>query len=346
MGENHIMRRPVARATAAVAVVLVLVSGSALVAGAHSFSGVSCSAGPSSITVSWNGEMRAFQYTAWVRDSSGSESGKIVDWSTKTTESASAEFTGLASGSYTVWVVMQTVDNSWINIGETSCTVAETAATTTTTTTTAPPMTTTAAPPSSPGTLSCSTGTSSITVSLDAAEGTTSWQSWVEHSSGNPSVGQYLVLDGTAAQLSHEYVGLAQGRWSVSGTAFFGDGTQRALAGISCTVAAPPPTTTTLPPNSPATGAPTISGTAQVGQTLSASTSGIADADGLANATYSYQWLSSRDTEIDGATNSTYTVQPSDADKVIRVRVTFTDDAGNEETLTSAATSAVVVGGL
>ena len=344
------MRSPVVRTVAAFAVVLVLVSGTALVAGAHSFSGVSCSAGESSITVSWNGELRAFQYTAWVRDSSGSESGKIVDWSGRTTGSASAEFTGLALGTYTVWVVMQTVDGSWINIGETSCTVAETATTTTTTTTTAPPTTTTAAPSTSPGTLSCSTGTSSITVSLDAADGTTAWQSWVEYSSGYPKVGQYLVLDGTAAQLSHEYVGLAQGSWSVSGSAFFGDGTQRAFASITCTVAPPPPTTTVPPPeatpNSPATGAPTISGTAQVGQTLTASTSGIADADGLANAAYRYQWLSSRDTEIDGATGSSYMLQASDADKVIRVRVTFTDDAGNEETLTSAATRAVVVGGL
>ena len=35
--------------------------------------------------------------------------------------------------------------------------------------------------------------------------------------------------------------------------------------------------------NSPATGAPTISGTAQVGETLTADKSGIADADGLSN---------------------------------------------------------------
>ena len=41
--------------------------------------------------------------------------------------------------------------------------------------------------------------------------------------------------------------------------------------------------------NSPATGAPTISGTAQVGQTLTADTSGISDADGLTNLAYSYQ---------------------------------------------------------
>ena len=99
------------------------------------------------------------------------------------------------------------------------------------------------------------------------------------------------------------------------------------------------------PPNSPATGAPTISGTAQVGQTLTASTSGISDSDGLTNPTYSYQWLAD-DTEIDGATSSTYTVQSSDNGKVIKVRVTFTDDAGHDESLTSGGTTAVVMGGL
>ena len=41
--------------------------------------------------------------------------------------------------------------------------------------------------------------------------------------------------------------------------------------------------------NSPATGAPTITGTAQVGETLAADTSGIADADGLTNAAFTYQ---------------------------------------------------------
>ena len=97
--------------------------------------------------------------------------------------------------------------------------------------------------------------------------------------------------------------------------------------------------------NTPATGAPTISGTAQVGQTLTASVDGISDADGLTNVSYSYQWLAD-DTEIDGATSSTYTVQSSDNGKAIKVRVSFSDDAGNEATLTSEATEAVVVGGL
>ena len=93
--------------------------------------------------------------------------------------------------------------------------------------------------------------------------------------------------------------------------------------------------------NSPATGQPTISGTPQVGQTLTADTSSISDKDGLDNVTYSYQWLSSRDTEIDGATSSTYAVQASDNGKIIKVRVTFTDDAGHQESITSEPTSAV-----
>ena len=93
-------------------------------------------------------------------------------------------------------------------------------------------------------------------------------------------------------------------------------------------------------PNSPATGVPTISGTAQVGETLTAGTSGIADDDGLDNVSYSYQWLAD-DAETAGATGSTYTLVDADAGKSISVRVSFSDDAGNEETLTSGATDAV-----
>ena len=104
--------------------------------------------------------------------------------------------------------------------------------------------------------------------------------------------------------------------------------------------------TVTRASNTPATGSPTINGTAQVGQALTADVSGIADEEGLTGVAYSYQWLSSRDTEIAGATSSTYTAQSSDVGKIIKARVTFTDYAGNEESLTSAATAAVVLGGL
>ena len=100
----------------------------------------------------------------------------------------------------------------------------------------------------------------------------------------------------------------------------------------------------TVSHSTPPTGAPTVSGTAQVGQTLTADTSGISDADGLTNVAYSYQWLAD-DTEIDGATSSTYTLQSSDNGKVIKVQVTFTDDDGGDESLTSEGTAAVVMGG-
>ena len=93
-----------------------------------------------------------------------------------------------------------------------------------------------------------------------------------------------------------------------------------------------------------ATGSPTISGTVQVGQTLAASTTGITDSDGTTNASYSYQWIANdgiSDSDIADATVSTYTLVAGDAGKMIKVRVTFTDDAGNEETLTSVATVAV-----
>ena len=93
-------------------------------------------------------------------------------------------------------------------------------------------------------------------------------------------------------------------------------------------------------PNNPATGAPTVSGTAQVGETLTADTSGIADADGLDNAAFTYQWLADDDA-IAGATGSTHTLADADEGKAIKVQVSFTDDAGNDETLTSAATDAV-----
>ena len=94
------------------------------------------------------------------------------------------------------------------------------------------------------------------------------------------------------------------------------------------------------PANTPATGLPTISGTAQVGATLTAHTSGIADVDGLSNVSYAYQWLAGG-TDIDGATNSSYTLAASQQGQTIQVRVSFTDDAENAESLTSAATAAV-----
>ena len=97
--------------------------------------------------------------------------------------------------------------------------------------------------------------------------------------------------------------------------------------------------------NTAATGSPTISGIVQVGQTLAASTTGIADTDGLTNAAYSYQWIAndgSSDSDIADATANAYTLVAGDAGKTIKVKVSFTDDGGNDqETRTSAPTAAV-----
>ena len=91
-------------------------------------------------------------------------------------------------------------------------------------------------------------------------------------------------------------------------------------------------------PNTPATGAPTISGTAQVGETLTADTTNISDDNGLVYAAFAYQWLADG-AEITRATASTYTLTEDDEGKTIRVEVSFTDDEGTDEELTSVATA-------
>ena len=106
----------------------------------------------------------------------------------------------------------------------------------------------------------------------------------------------------------------------------------------------PPPDPVTGTPggagNTPATGTPTISGTAQVGETLTVETSGIDDADGLTAPGFEYQWLVDG-ADIAGAAGSSYTLVDADQGKTLRVRVSFTDDADNQESLTSAPTAAV-----
>ncbi len=85
-------------------------------------------------------------------------------------------------------------------------------------------------------------------------------------------------------------------------------------------------------------GQPTIAGTAQVGQTLTAGTDDLKDADGLTNPTYTYQWVrvdGGTETSISGATASTYTLTPADAGTQVKVTVLFADDANNPETRTS-----------
>ena len=102
-----------------------------------------------------------------------------------------------------------------------------------------------------------------------------------------------------------------------------------------------------LPPaNTPATGGPSISGTAAVGQTLTAGQGTINDADGLANASITWQWVrvgnGGAERDIAGAIGPTYRITDADLGRTLKVRASFTDNAGNAERRTSAATATVV----
>ena len=89
----------------------------------------------------------------------------------------------------------------------------------------------------------------------------------------------------------------------------------------------------------------TISGTALVGQTLTAV---IDEPDGLlADDQITYQWIrvdGMTETDISGATDSTYTLVDDDEDKTIKVEVSYTDNANFAESLTSEPTATVTSG--
>ena len=157
-------------------------------------------------------------------------------------------------------------------------------------------------------------------------EGTTDWTNW--YRGETPTSVTRTVITNLAAATAydvrvHATNAIGNSQWTQSATAF------STLAGTA------------------ATGAPTITGTAAVGQPLAVDLTGIADADGLTNVSYSYQWVRvdadglSNEVDITDATDATYTLIDADLGTTLKVRVTFDDDAGNTETLTSAATATV-----
>ena len=98
-------------------------------------------------------------------------------------------------------------------------------------------------------------------------------------------------------------------------------------------------------PNAPASGAPKISGTAQVGEWLTVETSGIDDENGLTDPTYTYQWIvvdGNIESNIPGATRTYYLPVAADVGRTVKVRVNFTDEARYAESLTSSPTDSVV----
>ena len=97
------------------------------------------------------------------------------------------------------------------------------------------------------------------------------------------------------------------------------------------------------------TGRPTISGTVQVGKTLTASANGIADEDSglrLIRPRWNYQWKrvdesTDPDTITNIGTGPTYQLKVADQGKKVRVTVSFTDENSNAHSLDSADSGAI-----
>jgi hypothetical protein len=100
-------------------------------------------------------------------------------------------------------------------------------------------------------------------------------------------------------------------------------------------VSEPPPPALRAPSN---TAAPTVSGTAEVGQTLAASNGTWS---GSAPIAYTYQWQRDGTTNIAGATSSTYKPVAGDVAHALDVLLTATNSAG-KASIASKQTAAVI----
>ena len=145
----------------------------------------------------------------------------------------------------------------------------------------------------------------------------------------------YGPAEDADAELADHQVAVAEGETLVEVTVTAADWkTERSYRVVMVRAAA----------NKAPAGLPIITGTPGVGEALTASADAVTDADGVVTATYAWQWLANggtQDTDIEGATGETYRLTAAELGKTLKVRVTFTDDKGTEETLVSTATEAV-----
>ena len=109
-----------------------------------------------------------------------------------------------------------------------------------------------------------------------------------------------------------------------------------------------PITVTVTTANIQPSGNPSITGTPQVEETLTADTSTIMDENGISRS-FSYTWWKEVSfdpnagipQQISGATGSTYTINQADARAKIKVKVSYRDDDGFNHVLESALTGEV-----
>lgn len=129
---------------------------------------------------------------------------------------------------------------------------------------------------------------------------------------------------------TYTYTPDADANGSDSFTITFSDGTVNVTETVNVTVNA----VNDVPVNGP-----TITGTATEGQTLTAVTSSIYDAD--VPGSFSYQWL--RDgSAISGATSSSYVLTSDDVGAAVSVTVSYTDGGGTSESIVSQPSATVV----
>ena len=101
----------------------------------------------------------------------------------------------------------------------------------------------------------------------------------------------------------------------------------------------------TITANQEASGEPSITGTPQVGVTLTATIGGITDGNGLNTANYAWQWQVSDDgntwTDIPDANTADFIPALTHQDQFLRVVAGFTDDDGFRESRTSTSVGLV-----
>ncbi len=99
--------------------------------------------------------------------------------------------------------------------------------------------------------------------------------------------------------------------------------------------------------HSPTPGSLTLSGSARVGQALSAVTTLVEDPEGLGS--FNYQWQRQNGSNWDpigNANTSAYVLTADDLGKKVRVNISYLDNQGNPETLDSTLSSTVAAAGL
>ncbi|MDD2880336.1 MAG: DUF4347 domain-containing protein [Rhodoferax sp.] len=163
------------------------------------------------------------------------------------------------------------------------------------------------------------------------------------------STGYFTQAEVDAGQIKYKHSGANPDGINLTGTDTFGfkvvDGMEDYAFSNVATNQSGTVTLTVTEVNDVATGTPVVTGTMTPGQVLTVNTSSVADADGPATPTFTYQWQTYNGTtwEDVGSSATTYTLQASDQGKQVRVQVSFQDAfVGHAlNTLTGAATGTV-----